>query len=387
MKKRNIKTNRSELKILILAISLIIILFLVFSFNQNAFYKEDIQKSSEGNQEHSAGKQSIEGTLEVIVVDDFENKKTEYFYYLKTDDGTIYALKDIGKVSTLGITSGSRIRLEGIIDQNIRSIENPEIIQIIQLREEEYILGEQKVAVILVNFQYNDTPITINEARGIFFENYDSVDAYYNEVSYNKAFVTGDVYGWYTLALDPQRCNFRQIVDATVRISDPDIYFPNYDIVSIQVAGAGCIALGTGTIGMEEDYPTEDGNVSLAFNTFSFAGARNQNWIRGVNIHEMGHNFFSLHANLWECDADIDLIYGVCDALEYADPFDPMGSLTLDAEDNMVTSHMHAMRKELFGWFDPGNVVEVSRSGDYIIEPLASVSSGIKTLKVINSNR
>src|SRR3989344_205529 len=33
MKKRNIKTNRSELKILILAISLIVVLFLVFSFN------------------------------------------------------------------------------------------------------------------------------------------------------------------------------------------------------------------------------------------------------------------------------------------------------------------------------------------------------------------
>src|SRR5688572_22867661 len=59
-------------------------------------------------------------------------------------------------------------------------------------------IGEQKTAVILVNFQ-DDTsqPITPAAANALVFG---EVSDFYWEASYEKAFLSGDTYGWFTVA-------------------------------------------------------------------------------------------------------------------------------------------------------------------------------------------
>ena len=67
--------------------------------------------------------------------------------------------------------------------------------------------GAQKTLVILVNFQDNATqPYTPDTARNIVFNATSNFDL---ENSFQQAWLTGDVYGWYTIALDSTVCDLQ----------------------------------------------------------------------------------------------------------------------------------------------------------------------------------
>ena len=64
--------------------------------------------------------------------------------------------------------------------------------------------GEQRTAVILVNFETTTSePWTVAEANNIVFGD---VDAFFRENSQDRAWLSGDVFGWFTLQLDPTGC-------------------------------------------------------------------------------------------------------------------------------------------------------------------------------------
>jgi hypothetical protein len=70
--------------------------------------------------------------------------------------------------------------------------------------------GERKVAVLLVNFLDNmSQPGSPSQAQSVFDN---QIDDYFREVSYQQAFLTTDVFGWWTLPYTTTRC------------SDPELY-------------------------------------------------------------------------------------------------------------------------------------------------------------------
>ncbi len=70
-------------------------------------------------------------------------------------------------------------------------------------------LGEQRTLLILINFQDKPTtqPFTLNSARFVF----DRTSQFFWENSYQRTWLTGDVVGYYTIALNSSVCDTSQI--------------------------------------------------------------------------------------------------------------------------------------------------------------------------------
>jgi hypothetical protein len=94
--------------------------------------------------------------------------------------------------------------------------------------------------------------------------------------------------------------------------------------------------------------------------------------------HELGHNFGSLHASSLDCpnlpiSPRYAESYSDCQFFEYGDEFDIMG---------LGPGHFNAPHKELMGWFNQSNLLTVSASGQYTLEPYETSSAGLKALKI-----
>ncbi len=321
------------------------------------------------------------GTSEVIFLD-YPNGKSETRYFLNRESQK-YALHFISEKPRM--VSGKQIAVEGqifgsdilvdvldIADDNSRIGVNPN-------------LGEQRTVVILVNAQDNPLePITLQQASDKVFDSTDfsSVTSYIETVSYNKAFLTGDVFGWYTLSqTETQLCdisnNFIQIRDAAIVAADPDVFFPNYSRIIIAYPNPtfppGCLPYALASVG-QIPLTTQDGQVTAS--TIVMNGA---SFMEFIVPHEFGHNFGTFHANGWECNSSTTIGAG-CSSLEAFDLFDVMGQF-FDKKGHFNSFHM-----ETIGWFDPENILNTNDWGIYQIEPIETPGSGIKHLKLQGAN-
>jgi hypothetical protein len=221
--------------------------------------------------------------------------------------------------------------------------------------------GEQKTAVILVNFQDNATqPKTPAEVQNIVFG---QVSDFYWEASYQKTFLSGDVFGWFTIPVATNNCDTKLITQEANRAAT--------------AAGANLAAYsqfvymfptntGCGGSGMEE---TGAGGERLIFINGS-AG-----FSMKTVAHEMGHGLGLMHSNALDCD--ISATGNTCTVLGYADPADTMGS---------AGAHFNAFQKELIGWLNVAGappITTVTASGRYTIAPLETYDTRAKALKIL----
>jgi len=286
------------------------------------------------------------GTLEVIHYDDFENNRSENQYFIIEDSGKrsrVYFNRE------LLFISGTEIRIEGKILQV--DGESEIVAESYEIISEGGVAGvgenpnldEQKTVVILVNSMENPVePITLGEAwNRVFNVSYDrngdglsdSINSWMKEVSYEKAWFTGDVFGWYTLNIaERDLCDIIDYWDPTgpfneaMNAADFDVNFTEYDRLMFVIPYVvNCPYLGVAYVGMipEEFFETPDGN-----RTYSIAELNGVEQIdNGVGVHEFGHNFGVFHANYWDCE---NLVVGPdCLTWNYGDPFDLMGGSNL----------------------------------------------------------
>ncbi len=306
-------------------------------------------------------KVKLTGSLEVLQIDDFENNKGELKYFLKTKKKR-FSLHSEDKfpeypsgtnVEVSGVAVGEKIVLDSDVKKNSKLLAASDT------------TGPQKNVVILVNFQ-NDTSqkFTPAAARGVMFTNSNSVNNYYQESSYNKVSHSGDVFGWYTLPIN-RTCSQLTVLAEAVKASDADINFQNYDQIVIAHPGP-CGWAGLAYIG-KINVSTGDGwvQVRAAWIIDSYFNLQ-------VVGHEIGHGFGVWHANALECGSKA--ISSSCSSVAYADPYDIMG--------NIKAGHFNGYHKEQFSWFDPSNIITVSSSGNYSVEPFETATSGPKIIKV-----
>ena len=166
------------------------------------------------------------GVLEVLIYDDFENHKAETHHFLQGDDRLRYRLYFQHPPQLI---SGTRLEVHGNILEGSFVVSSYETFPA-QQRGTNSNLGEQRTVVLLVNFQNNPgEPITVSEAESRVFDdsNFDSINSFIKETSYDKAFLTGSASGWYELPGN-QLCDLFNLASAAMDAAAGDFNFSEY---------------------------------------------------------------------------------------------------------------------------------------------------------------
>lgn len=221
--------------------------------------------------------------------------------------------------------------------------------------------GAQKTLVILVNFQDKQThPYTLSYAQNVVFTTTSNFDL---ENSFQQTWLTGDVYGWYTIALDSTVCDSSKIASyAKQAATTAGVNLSAYNRYVYAFPNNACSWWGLGTVG---------GNPSQA-------------WVKGslalkVVGHEMGHNFGLYHAHTLECGTTT--LGSNCTTNDYGDTIDMMGLSS--------AGHFNTFQKERLGWLDYGSsppIATVLADGVYWLDPYETAMGVIpKALKILKS--
>jgi hypothetical protein len=193
-------------------------------------------------------------------------------------------------------------------------------------------------------------------ARNVVFATTSSFDL---ENSYGQASLTGDVFGWYTIALSSTVCDYSTLASqARAAATAAGVNLSNYSRYVYAFPSNACGWWGLGTVGGNPSSAWINGSLQLA-----------------VVGHEMGHNFGLYHSHALECGT-VPIGTG-CTSVEYGDPLDIMGS--------SYQNHFNAFQKERLGWLNYGSsppITTVTSSGTYPIDPFETVGAGPKALKI-----
>jgi hypothetical protein len=294
-------------------------------------------------------------------------------YVLIIPDGQRITLHPARGLRTF-VESRTKVRIHGfrieddLLFDGASSLSQPSIagsgIDVLEQPGNPPVLGDQRTLVILINFQDDlRQPLTPAQAAERMFTGSASVNARYAEISYNNVSFSGNVIGWYTLPIT-RTCDLNAQLNATIPVVDPDVDFRLYSRLVLINPYCGA----AGTVG-KLTLSTQEGLVEASVT-----------WMHGDYVlttnaleQELGHNFGLRHANSLDCG--VATLGESCASTEYGDLFDVMGQ-------SSQPSHFNAVHKELVGWFDPTNILSATTTGTYTLEPLESIGSGLKTLKL-----
>lgn len=314
---------------------------------------------------------SLKGKLEIQHEDNFKDpSKSRYRYFLRDSSGTRHELqfkKNIPHNSGRSIKSGSQIRATGTRSGNILSLDSGTSATNLEVLAAPapglQSLGAQNTAVFLINFQdYTNQPWTVAQWNSFMFGTTSPLNSYYLEASYQQTWFTGNVFGWYTLPMnstDPcDTGKIRTLADAAATAAGVNL--SAYSRFVYAIPKSSCGAGGLSSVGGVPSH-------SYIFASFELR----------VVAHELGHALGLHHSPAIDCD--ISPVGNTCNYWEYGDTMDIMGG---------SAGHFNAFQKENLGWLNysvspPITTVQVS--GSYSIDPLETVGTRPKALKILKS--
>lgn len=298
---------------------------------------------------------AIEGTLDVQYED--SDRGARLLHYLDTGTRRV-RLQFTGPPPDL--LTGARIRARGRLNGDTLALTSDATTVQTLSSGLANTFGDQRTIVILVNFQNAATqPYTPATAASVTFS---TTSNWYVENSYRQTSLSGDVYGWFTIAMDNTTCDTNKIASlADAAATNAGAALANY---TRKIYGfpsmSACSWWGLGSVG----------------------GRPSRSWINGtyslkVVAHELGHNFGAYHSHAQPCDT------AGCTMVEYGDPYDVMG--------NPSSGHMNAFQKERLGWLNYNvspPLQTVTAAGSYRLDAMSTdtqQSKGLKILKEVDA--
>lgn len=323
----------------------------------------------------------LEGTATILHVDYEDESLSRYEYTLTTKEGKTITLH-FAKNPPHSFVTGATIRAKGVkVEDNLAVNDGEEVTllaapggggggsgggttepPLVQIPT----FGAQKTLVIAVNFQDAPTnqPWTKEQIQNVIFS---TTSSFYLESSYNQTYLSGDVYGWFTIALNNDGiCNDGQIASlaqqAAVNAGANLSAYTHY--VYVFPSKAGCTWAGLSTVG---------GNPSKA-------------WINSLKAHtvahELGHGMGLWHSRSLNCGT-VTLSTN-CTTVEYGDVIDTMGGPI----GFLPTAHFNAFQKWRLGWLGYNvspPITTVTSNGAYTIAPYETSGLEPKVLKILKS--
>jgi gametolysin peptidase M11 len=298
-----------------------------------------------------------EGTLQILVADDFGGGSSRLVYDLLADDGSRTHLQI--PASRTDLRSGMRIRVSGVMLGAAVQADGIEIIAAAPVVAP--VSGNSTVIVMLIKYADTTTePYTVSQTQSVVFSAANSVANYYKENSFGQHTLSGIVTNWLTASFNkPSTCDYSSVATEAERLAQLNGYNPSsyqeHVYVFPALPGCGWNGLGGG----------------------------NQAWInQSLNLlvvgHELGHCFGLGHANSLDCGTSI--IGGPCTRSEYGDPYEIMG--------NQRAMHFSAEHKVDLAYLPPSSVVtHSSGSANYTLSPIESPGGATYVVKVVGSGR
>jgi hypothetical protein len=290
---------------------------------------------AQGQPGQTAASVEIEGDLEVEIEDAATGSRVHHF--IRRGNSRV-RLELSGPAP--GWQTGARVRARGRLSNDTLALDaGGGSLQMLALASANT-FGEQRVAVLLVNWQNNSSvPYGSSTANTVTFG---QVNQFFQDNSYGQTWLTGQVHGWFTLPIAPATCDHNLIAaeaDKAAAANGVNLSGFNRRVYAFPSFGP-CGWWGLGTVG---------GNPSRA-------------WINGgyalkVVGHELGHNFGDYHSNSLPCAG------GSCSHKEYGDDRDMMGLSQV--------GHFTAFQKERLGWLNYGSsppIQNITTAGTYWIE-------------------
>jgi Gametolysin peptidase M11/NPCBM-associated, NEW3 domain of alpha-galactosidase len=300
----------------------------------------------------------VEGTVETLIED--LDHASRLHHFLVTDDGTRYPMRFNGRAPEL--PTGARVRAHGVESDGSLYLAagGTSSVQTIAVPPAQS-FGNQTTIVILVNFQDAPTsqPWTVANAQSVVF---DTVSAYFLENSFQQTWLSGSVYGWYTIPVSSTACDTTAI--------------QSYADQAATAAGANLSSYAHRVYAFPYDSACGWNGYAQVSGALAWI---NGSLDAGTVAHELGHNFGLYHSHSLECGATT--IGTNCTTYEYGDTFDTMGY-------SSTTGHFNAFQKERIGWLNYGSsppITTVSASGTYSLEPYEASGTGAKALKILKS--
>lgn len=332
------------------------------------------------NNDPANGSRNFSGQFNGRVADFFDEGRSETTYTLRTAKGREYTV--IFEPDHIIPEPGARVTLSGKAKGDTIFVDS--VIDTFLVPTSHQSSGEQRIVVVLINFLDDLTEnVTVQEVENRMFGPTYSADEWWQENSYGKTWATGDVFGWITLPVN-RSCNAGYWRTLAIRALDDLTDLTQYNRLYILVPGAGgCGWGGLGTLGFTT-YQTSNGpwttTTSWTRSEYFNETLHNKRRPIFVTAHEVGHNFGRHHSEAIRWNAGRSLGPFDCGGCErtvtaYGDRFCSLGG-------SWRPGHFSAMHKYRLGWFEEENVVNVTRSGLYEIDPYAIASNVPKVLRI-----
>jgi Gametolysin peptidase M11 len=317
----------------------------------------------------------LQGELEILQ-QDFKDGRDGLLYSLKLSDGTRVPLH-FANQPPKHLLTGAHVRANGQLSggtlilysgSNVTTTTTTTTASTSSIPLSNT-FGAQSTLVILVNFQDapSNQPWTPAQVQSEVFGS-SGTSGYLQEASYGQTSLTGDVDGWYTIAVSSTTCDTNQIAtDANNAASAAGVNLAAYTrLVYIFPYTSACGWAGAATIGGSPSQSWINGGGTTT-NTFNL----------GIFAHEMGHNLGLYHSHGLDCGTAT--LSGQCTVWEYFDSLDVMGS---------GQGHYNSFQKERLGWLNYGSsppIIGVTTPGTYTytMVPYEAADSNTKALKVL----